>query len=81
MLEDESAGLFHDSVDVVFDSKDIPMGLNLFDFQGRFANYDMSFIDKILTHLPNTFLLVQVSDVSYMEELNKLPEATRRKFA
>ena len=32
VIEDGTASLFHDAVDAVFDSKDIPIGFNVFDF-------------------------------------------------
>ena len=37
-MKENSAGLFHDSVDALFDSKDLPIEFNVFDFQGKFAN-------------------------------------------
>ena len=32
VIEDGSACLFHDSIDMLFDSKDMPMGFNVLDF-------------------------------------------------
>ena len=29
-----SSGMFHDSVDVMFNSKEYPLGFNIFDFNG-----------------------------------------------
>ena len=54
----DSANMFHDSVDAVFNCKDLPMGFNVFDFQGGFANNDIVFIEKLLNSMPNTYLLV-----------------------
>ena len=36
-VKEKSAGLFHDSVDALFNSKEFPSRMNLFDFQG-YAN-------------------------------------------
>ena len=51
-MEKESACLFHDSVDALFDSIDLPIGFNVFDFQGKFANEDYILIGDLLTHMP-----------------------------
>lgn len=32
VIEEKSIGLFHDSVDALFTSKDMPIGFNVFDF-------------------------------------------------
>ena len=48
VLQDGSAGLFHDSVDAIFTSNDIPMGFNVFDVQGSVANRDYTMIDRLL---------------------------------
>ena len=62
MIEKGSACLYHDSVDALFNSKDLPMGFNIFDFQGTFANKDFKLINDILTHMPLTYLFIQVND-------------------
>ena len=38
-----SGGMFHDSVDVMFDSKEFPLGFNIFDFNG-ISNLDVKTI-------------------------------------
>ena len=64
-----ACGLWHDSVDVVFSSNDVPLGFNVFDFHGKMANNDFRMIAELFDALPNTYLLVQVIDVSYLEKL------------
>ena len=82
VIEKESAGLFHDSVDALFSSKDNPIGFNVFDFQGKFANEDYILIQDLLTHMPSNYLLVQVTELSYITNvLSKLNEKTRKSFS
>ena len=38
VVNEHSAFIFHDSVDAIFTSNDIPIGYNVYDFQGAFAN-------------------------------------------
>ena len=81
VIEDGSACLFHDSVDVLFHSKDLPIGFNVFDFQGEFANKDYKLIGDLLTYMPSTYLLVQVNDPSYITNvLGMLNEEIRNSF-
>ena len=47
IIESEATGLFHDSVDVIFSSKALPIELNLFDFQGV-TNLDLSLMVKLI---------------------------------
>lgn len=54
----KSIGLYHDAVDIIFESKNIPMGFNVLDFQGRLANRDFELIRVLLKCLPNTSLLI-----------------------
>ena len=35
-----ACGLWHDSIDVIFHSEEVPLGFNVFDFQGKMANHD-----------------------------------------
>ena len=72
-----ACGLWHDSVDVIFSSNDIPLGFNVYDFHGKMANYDFQMIADLFEWLPNTYLLVQVIDKSYLEKLqNGVGDAT-----
>lgn len=68
-LDPKACGLWHDSVDVIFDSKEIPLGFNVFDFHGKMANYDFQMIKDLFEWLPNTYLLVQVIEAEYLEQL------------
>ncbi len=68
-MKENSAGLFHDSVDALFDSKDLPIEFNVFDFQGKFANEDYKFIGDLLIHMPQNYLLVQVTKPSYIYDV------------
>ena len=70
--------LFHDSVDLAFDSKENPMGFNLFDFQGKLANFDFELIRLLFDHLPNCYLLVQVLEKNkgYLEKLRRYFDGT-----
>ena len=43
-----SPGMYHDSVDVIFHSKDVPMKFNAFDFHERLANRDWHLIKTML---------------------------------
>lgn len=61
-----SANLFHDSVDAIFSSKELPMGFNVFDFQGQFANTDFKLINDLLRYMPQTYILVQIADHEYV---------------
>ena len=40
VMQEGSIGLFHDSVDAIFTCKEIPIGFNVLDVQGSFANMD-----------------------------------------
>ena len=48
MMEDKSCRAFHDSVDVIFASKDLDLGFNIFDFHGEKANKDFALIKHLL---------------------------------
>ena len=58
VLDKSSAGLFHDSVDALFSSKDIPLGFNVLDFQGTVANRDYKLIESLLSHIPQSYVLL-----------------------
>ena len=58
VIEEGSACLFHDSVDAIFTSKELPIGFNVFDFQGAFANNDFRLISHLLDLMPWTYLLI-----------------------
>ena len=58
VVEEGSAGIFHDSVDALFSSKDIPLGFNVLDFQGTVANRDYKLIESLLSHIPQSFVLM-----------------------
>ena len=80
-MKEGAAGLFHDSVDALFHSKDNPIGFNVFDFQGEFANKDYKLIGDLFTYMPTTYLLVQVNDPSYITGvLGMLYEVIRNSF-
>lgn len=66
VVEDGSARLFHDGVDALFDSKEMPMGFHVLDVQGAFANNDHILIEKLLSHVPMTYLFVQINDAEYI---------------
>lgn len=50
-IEEEALGLFHNSVDVMFDSKEFPSGFNIYDFQGL-ASSDYKLIVGLLSRMP-----------------------------
>ena len=58
VVEEGSAGIFHDSVDALFSSKDIPLGFNVLDFQGTVANRDYKLIESLLSHIPQSFVFL-----------------------
>ena len=67
-----SPGMYHDSVDVIFHSKEVPMKFNAFDFHERLANRDWHLIRTMLECLPNCFLFVQVTDKDgYYQEMKR----------
>ena len=68
-IDKAAAGLWHDSVDVLFHSEELPMEFNLFDFHGRFANNDFALIKHLFKWLPKTYIMVQVIGVGYLERL------------
>ena len=81
-MKEGAAGLFHDSVDALFHSKDNPIGFNVFDFQGEFANKDYKLIGDLLNYMPTVYLLVQVTEPSYITDvLAKLDKNIRKRFA
>ena len=43
-IDPHACGLWHDSIDFLFESEEVPMGFNVFDFHGKFANYDFKLI-------------------------------------
>jgi hypothetical protein len=49
--------MFYDSVDVMLDSKEYPLGFNIFDFNG-ISNLDPKTIELVLKTLPKSLLLV-----------------------
>lgn len=69
VVYDNSLGLFHDSIDAVFSDAEVPMGFNVFDFQGRLANTDFTLIKKLLKKMPKTYILLQVDSEDYLELL------------
>lgn len=58
VVQEGSAGIFHDSVDALFSSKDIPLGFNVLDFQGTMANRDYKLIESLLSHIPQSFVFL-----------------------
>ena len=64
-----ACGLWHDSIDVIFHSPDVPLGFNVFDFHGKMANNDFKMIEDLFEWLPNTYVLVQVIDAAYLNKL------------
>ena len=54
----------------------------MFDFQGEFANKDYKLIGDLLNYMPTVYLLVQVTESSYITDvLEKLDEEIRNRFA
>ena len=68
-IDNAAVGLWHDSIDVLFHCDELPMEFNLFDFHGKFANYDFTLIKRLFKQLPNTYILVQVINVDYLNRL------------
>ena len=82
VIVDGSAGQYHDSVDAFHHSNDLPIGFNVLDFQGKFSNKDYKLIGDLLTHMPSIYLLVQVTEPSYITDvLSKLDEEIRNRFS
>ena len=69
VLEKESAGLFHDSVDAVFTCKEIPLGFNILDFQGLVANKDYTMVESLLNNIPQSYILVQINHENYLTDI------------
>lgn len=67
----ESFGMFHDSVDLLCDSVELPMKFNAFDFHDKLANYDWTLIKAMFKRLPNCYLFVQVTSNTYYDELRQ----------
>ena len=63
--------MFHDSVDVMLDSKEFPLGFNIFDFNG-ISNLDPLTIELLIKSIPNSLILVQVSSKIYIENFLSL---------
>ena len=40
--------MFHDSVDIIFDTKSVPIGFNILDFHGKLANKDFELINLMI---------------------------------
>lgn len=57
VLQRGAIGLFHHSVDVMFDSKEFPSGFNIFDFHG-FANKDVNLIEGLLRAVPYSLIIL-----------------------
>ena len=57
VLSTGSIGLLHDSVEIMFDSKEFPSGFNIFDFQG-YANNDDILLEGLLQTLPYSLILL-----------------------
>ena len=82
VIVDGSAGQYHDSVDAFHHSNDLPIGFNVLDFQGKFSNKDYKLIGDLLTHMPSIYLLVQVTEPSYITDvLSRLDENIRKQFS
>ena len=82
VMEQDSVGLFHDSVDALFSSDDLPIGFNVFDFQGAVANQDYVLIERLLLHWPNAYLLIQLDSMEYFENVfMKISEEVRKNFS
>ena len=80
-IQTGALGLFHDSVDVMFDSKDYTSKFNIFDFQG-FACTDHLLIEGLLRELPCSILFIQLTDIDYIDNtLSKISENVRMKYA
>ena len=76
-----SCGLWHDSIDVVFHSDELPLGFNVFDFHGQVANHDFKLIEELFEWLPNTYVLIQVIEPAYLEKLKaKVSEQSFQKL-
>ena len=58
VVDKSSNKAFHDSVDVIFATKGVDLGLNVFDFHGVKANYDFKLILHLIKRIPNVYLLV-----------------------
>ena len=82
VIVEGSAGQYHDSVDAIHHSNDNPIGFNVYDFQGKFSNKDYKLIGDLLTHMPSIYLLVQVTEPSYITDvLSRLEENIRKQFS
>ena len=82
VMNDGNCGLFHDSVDALFTSKDMPLEFNILDFQGTVSNKDYLMIEALMSKIPMTYLLLQVSDEKYLPEVfMQIHEGIRAKFA
>ena len=57
-MQPDSACLFHDSVDAIFTSEDMPFGFNIMDFQGTVANNDYKLIEALMQYIPQAYLLI-----------------------
>lgn len=64
----QNACLFHDSIDAIFDSKDFPIGFNVFDLQG-YACEDFFLIEKLLKNMPDVFIMVFVRTHDWFKKL------------
>jgi len=60
--------MFHDSVDLFLNSKEFPIGFNIYDFNGV-ANEDYKTIELLLKTLPKSVLLIQIEDSTYISEI------------
>ena len=81
VMQPDSAMLFHDGVDAIFTSDDMPFGFNIMDFQG-IANTDHILIEALMKHIPQAYLLIQVSDEYYLENVvDKIVLVERERFA
>ena len=54
----DSYGMFHDSVDLICHSPDLPMKFNVFDFHAKLANHDWDLIRAMFKTLPRCHLFV-----------------------
>ncbi len=66
VMQEGSIGLFHDSVDAIFTCKEIPIGFNVLDVQGAFANQDYQMIQWLLENVPQIYLFVQFIGLDYI---------------
>lgn len=81
VIEQGSIGLYHDSVDALFTCKDIPIGFNVLDFQGAFANRDFLLIQWLLEHVPQVYLFVQFTGLDFINSvLDKIDFSILKKF-